>query len=277
MTMKSYKPQKIYLKENQNQSKNQEMLRKLKQKNYWLYGLNSGIAALKNPKRRCYQICCTEEVFNRHEEFLEKCVQSRNIGIQKISRNQIEKKLGKEASHQGLILLVDPLEEKSLENILTIKGIKKFIIALDQVNDPRNVGAIMRSAAFFGCEAIILSSYKAPKESAVMAKTASGGLESLGITRLKNLSKALNSLKKNGHWIIGLESKSKKNIDPNHIKLPVTVVLGSEGRGLRRLTRETCDELVSLNGNNNKQEIGLDSLNVASAASIALYTLVKNN
>ena len=276
--MKSYKPQNINLKENQNSNKKKADPNKFRQKSYWLYGINSGIAALQNPERRCYEICCTQEIFNRHKVFLEKNSHNRKIKIQKMSRNLIEKKVGNEARHQGFIILVDPLEEKSLEQIKKTNNNEELIIALDQVNDPRNIGAIMRSAAFFGCSTIILSSHKAPKESAVMAKAASGGLEILGITRVKNLSNALELLKKDGHWIIGLESNSKKSINTSNFNLPITLVLGSEGKGLRRLTRETCDDLVSLTTKSQKTErIGLDSLNVASAASIAINAIINNN
>tara|TARA_B100000686_G_scaffold322342_1_gene375988 strand:+ start:196 stop:1026 length:831 start_codon:yes stop_codon:yes gene_type:complete len=276
--MKSYKPQNINLKENQNSNKKKTNPNKFRQTSYWLYGINSGIAALRNPQRRCYEICCTQEVFNRHKVFLQKYSRNKKIKIQKMSRNLIEKQVGNEARHQGFIILVDPLEEKSLEQIKKTNNNEELIIALDQVNDPRNIGAIMRSAAFFGCSTIILSSHKAPKESAVMAKAASGGLEILGITRVNNLSNALKLLKKDGHWIIGLESNSKKNINTANFNLPITLVLGSEGRGLRRLTRETCDDLVSFITKSQKIErIGLDSLNVASAASIAINTIIKNN
>lgn len=167
--------------------------------------------------------------------------------------------------HQGVALLADPLAPPPLAQVLERSG---PLIVLDQVTDPRNVGAILRSAAAFGAAGVIVQDRNAPEETGALAKAASGALETVPLLRAVNIARTMIALKAANCWVVGLDAGGGKLSGPALAARRVALVLGAEGEGLRRLTRETCDEIAGL-----AMTGAMESLNVAAAASVALYEL----
>jgi 23S rRNA (guanosine2251-2'-O)-methyltransferase len=184
---------------------------------------------------------------------------------ERVDRGRLDHLLGRDIVHQGAALLADPLAQSSLQSVLERPG---PIVVLDQVSDPRNVGAIMRSAAAFGAAAVITQDRNAPEETGALAKAASGALETLPLLRAVNIARTIIALKAANVWCIGLDAGGKPLSGPDFADRRVALVLGAEGEGLRRLTRETCDEIAGLTIKG-----AVESLNVSAAASVALYEL----
>jgi len=231
----------------------------------WLYGTHAIAAALANPARRLRRLLLTEDA-----EAAIASVQPKPwpLPVERTDRARLDQLLGREIVHQGAALLADPLSPASLAAVLERPG---PVLVLDQVSDPRNVGAILRSAAAFGAAAVIAQERNAPEETGALAKAASGALERIPLLRAVNIARTLIALKAAGCWVIGLDAGGGVLSGPALAQRRVALVLGNEGEGLRRLTRETCDEIagIAMPG----RDKGLDSLNVANAAAIALYEL----
>jgi 23S rRNA (guanosine2251-2'-O)-methyltransferase len=166
--------------------------------------------------------------------------------------------------HQGAVIEARPLAELRLDQIPRART----VLVLDQVTDPHNVGAIMRTAAAFAAAALVTTARHSPQASAVVAKAASGAVEWVPIVKVTNLARALDELKSYGFTILGLDSQAPLPIEQVQGREPYALVLGAEGKGLRRLTRETCDHLVRLDLPGR-----IRSLNVSNAAALALYAL----
>ncbi len=230
----------------------------------WLYGTHPVVAALQNPHRRLRRLLLTEEA--------EAALSGRLNGplplpAERTDRARLDALLGRDAVHGGLALLADPLATPPLDQVLQRPG---PVLVLDQVTDPRNVGAILRSAAAFGVAAVIVQDRNAPEETGVLAKAASGALETVPLLRAVNLSRTLAALKAAGLWTVGLDSSGSRFDGAAFRARRVALVLGAEGEGLRRLTRETCDEIAGL-----VMPGTMESLNVSNAAAVALYELVR--
>ncbi len=230
----------------------------------WLYGTHPVVAALQNPHRRLRRLLLTEEA--------EAGLSSRLNGplplaAERTDRARLDALLGRDAVHGGLALLADPLPTPPLDQVLQRPG---PVLVLDQVSDPRNVGAILRSAAAFGVAAVIVQDRNAPEETGVLAKAASGALETVPLLRAVNLSRTLAALKAAGFWTVGLDSSGGRFDGAAFRERRVALVLGAEGEGLRRLTRDTCDEIAGL-----VMPGAMESLNVSNAAAVALYELVR--
>jgi 23S rRNA (guanosine2251-2'-O)-methyltransferase len=228
----------------------------------WLYGHHAVAAALANPNRRLRRLLLTEEA---EAEIGKHLPPPWAVAPEKVDRGRLDHLLGRDVVHQGAALLADPLAPPSLQSVLDKPGI---IIVLDQVTDPRNVGAIMRSAAAFGAAAVITQDRNAPEETGGLAKAASGALETMPLLRAVNIARTIIALKAANVWCIGLDAGGKALSGPGFADRRVALVLGAEGEGLRRLTRETCDEIAGL-----AMKGAIESLNVSAAASIALYEL----
>ena len=187
-----------------------------------------------------------------------------------MERGRLDHLLGRDTVHQGAALLADLLATPALTQALERRG---PVIVLDQVSDPRNVGAILRSAQAFGAAAVIVQERNAPEETGALAKAASGALETVPLLRAVNLARTLVALKAAGCWVAGLDAGSVPLSGPSLAERRVVLVVGSEGDGLRRLTRETCDEVagIAMPGSGG----GLDSLNVSVATAVALYQLAR--
>jgi 23S rRNA (guanosine2251-2'-O)-methyltransferase len=225
-----------------------------------IYGWHSALAVLQNPRRKIRRVLATPAALERLVE----------AGISNlpapVENRDIDRITGPGAVHQGLALLCDPLPETDIAD-LEDAGL---VVVLDQVTDPHNVGAIIRSAAAFGCAALVLTERHGPADSGVLAKTASGGLEHVALVRVKNLARALIQLGNLGFVRLGLDSEHALPLEAEVNDGRVALVLGAEGRGLRRLTREHCDRLVRLDVPG-----PIKSLNVSNAAALALYALTR--
>ena len=231
----------------------------------WLYGIHVVEAALANLKRKKYRLLVNKEWTTSYK------VDGNEIQPEYVSREEIERQLQSDAVHQGLALLVAPLDHVAIETVCNDATGNSVIIVLDQVTDPRNIGAIMRSAIAFGAAAIVVTDKYTPETTASMAKAASGALDRLPLVRVKNLARSLVLLKKAGFWTVGLDASADQTIAQANLNGKLAIILGAEGSGLRRLTAENCDYLVNI-----PIEPSAESLNVSVAASIALYEISRN-
>jgi len=230
----------------------------------WLYGLHSVAAALANPGRRLRRLLLTEEA---QQTLSQRLPPPRPLQPEQVDRGRIDHLLGRDIAHQGAALLADPLGTPSLQQALERPG---PLIVLDQVTDPRNVGAILRSAAAFGVAAVITQDRNAPEENGALAKAASGALETIPLLRAVNIARTLIALKAAGIWVVGLAAGGGALSGPALADRRIALVLGAEGEGLRRLTRETCDEVAGL-----AMPGAMESLNVSAAGAVALYELTR--
>jgi 23S rRNA (guanosine2251-2'-O)-methyltransferase len=230
----------------------------------WLYGLHAVAAALANPARRLRHLMLTEEA---QQTLAQRQPPPWPLPPDQVDRGRLDHLLGRDIAHQGAALLADPLPQPGLQQVLDRTG---PLIVLDQVTDPRNVGAILRSAAAFGVAAVITQDRNAPDETGALAKAASGALERIPLLRAVNIARTLIALKAASLWTVGLDAGGAPLSGPALGDRRVALVLGAEGEGLRRLTRETCDEIAGL-----RMPGRFDSLNVSAAASVALYELTR--
>jgi len=232
-----------------------------------IYGWHSALAALRNPDRTIRRILATEAALARlATEDLPPAVAGSLPAP--AAASEIDHIVGGQAVHQGLAVICEPLPEKDIADIAA----SPLILVLDQVTDPHNVGAILRSAAAFGAGALVMTERHGAAETGVLAKAASGGLEHVPLVRVTNLARALREIADHGFIIFGLDSEHAEPIESAPPSEKSALVLGAEGRGLRRLTRETCDHLVRLD-----MPGEIKSLNVSNAAAVALYALTRKN
>ena len=247
---------------------------------YWLWGRHACAAALDNPERQIRRVVASknmaEAVSARPVGFPEGAQQHKNLRVEVMEPKAIDQLLGPEAVHQGIALEVMPLEPLEIEDVLPAarpvgfpEGARPLII-LDQVTDPHNVGAILRSAAAFGAAAVILPRDHAAPQSGVMARAAAGALDLVPLVYVTNLARALGEIKEAGYWVVGLDGEAKQTMAQAKLNTATALVLGAEGKGMRRLTAESCDLLVKLPISDQ-----MESLNVSNAAAIALYELMR--
>jgi len=223
-----------------------------------LYGWHTVAMALQNPKRRFRKLILTENAARRLSE---DGIKTR-ITPEIVRPNEIDRLLTPDAVHQGLFAEADPLPSPDIET-LTQDG---MVLVLDQITDPHNVGAIMRSAAAFAVKAIITTARHSPEATGVLAKAASGALELVPLVSVQNLARALTRLNELGFVTVGLDSEGSENLSAVALRQPLALVLGAEGKGLRQLTRETCSVVARLD-----MPGEIKSLNVSNAAVLALY------
>jgi 23S rRNA (guanosine2251-2'-O)-methyltransferase len=223
-----------------------------------LYGWHTVKAALENPKRRLRSLFATENAARRLSE--EGIV--REIAPEIVRPDMIARRLGPDAVHQGLLAEADPLPSPDVED-LPAEGL---VLALDQITDPHNVGAILRSAAAFAVAAVVTTARHSPEATGVLAKSASGALEHVPLVTVQNLARGLASLKQRGFLLVGLDADGDVDLAAARLRQPLVLVLGAEGKGLRQLTRTTCDVVARLD-----LPGAITSLNVSNAAALALY------
>ena len=229
----------------------------------WLYGIHACRMALENPQRQIISIHAL------NEDILAKVLVDNNRHRSKVKwvdRRQLEVFLPQGAVHQGVAVQVAPLPAMMIDDLEKDPSPHQCVVVLDQVSDPHNVGAILRSAAVFGAKALILTDRNAPSESGVLAKSASGALEIVPLIRVTNLAHALKDLKDIGFWCVGFAETGTKTLDQIDLRCKIALVMGAEGDGMRRLTKDLCDFTVSL-----PAASSFSALNVSNAAAIALY------
>ncbi|KAA3519352.1 23S rRNA (guanosine(2251)-2'-O)-methyltransferase RlmB [Agrobacterium vitis] len=225
----------------------------------FLYGLHTVRAALNNPERKPIKLSLTQNALVRLEIGP---VDALPFPVEIVTPQDLDKHLGPEAIHQGVMLETRPLPPRRLEALKE----SPLLLVLDQVTDPHNVGAIMRTAVAFGAGAVITTMRHSPTESGVLAKSASGALELIPYIQITNLADALGELHKLGFVSIGLDSEGPRPLEETFSGEKLALVLGSEGKGLRQKTRDTVNALARLD-----MPGEIKSLNVSNAAAIALY------
>lgn len=236
---------------------------------YWLYGNHCVLSALSNTKRKIQRLICFENKYSELSSYVDKLIRVENgrLNIEIVTRSYMEQCLGKDVVHQGVAALVEPLPSLSVEDI---SYNARIVLILDHVTDPRNVGSILRSAAAFNCDGVIVQQRHAPYEDGALAKAASGGLECVPLIREVNLARSIEKLKKKKFWVVGLQA-SEHLLDGSKYKgEKIALVLGAEGEGLRPLVKEHCDDILGL-----YMPGGMESLNVSVAAAIGLYEIVR--
>jgi 23S rRNA (guanosine2251-2'-O)-methyltransferase len=223
-----------------------------------LYGWHTVTLALANPKRTIRKLFVTENALRRLEE--------EHIALKLtpeiVRPSVIDQRLGPDAVHQGLLAEADPLPALDISKLPT-DGI---VLVLDQITDPHNVGAILRSAAAFAVTAVVTTARHSPEATGVLAKSASGALELVPLVIVQNLARALTEMKERGFLTVGLDSEGGSNLAETELRAPLALVLGAEGKGLRQLTRETCGTVARLD-----MPGEIKSLNVSNATALALY------
>jgi 23S rRNA (guanosine2251-2'-O)-methyltransferase len=223
-----------------------------------LYGWHAVKAALENPQRRIRTLLLTENAARR----LAAEGPSTPVQAEIVRSDVLAARLPPDAVHQGVLAEADPLPPLDLDDLPT-DGIT---LLLDQVTDPHNVGAILRSAAAFAARAAVTTIRHSPQASGVLAKSASGALELVPIIAVPNLARALAGMKARGFFLVGLDSASAIDLSLAPLRLPLGLVVGGEGRGLRQLTRNSCDLVARLT-----LPGPIKSLNVSNATALALY------
>src|SRR5262245_30367112 len=215
-------------------------------------------AALENPQRRIRRLYVTENAARR----LADDGVALPVTPELVRPDAIAARLGAEAVHQGLLAEADPLPSPDFDE-LAAQGV---VLVLDQITDPHNVGAILRTAAGFEVGAMVTTARHSPEATGVLAKAASGALEYVPIVIVQNLARALGELKARGYLLVGLDSTGDADLGDVALSAPLALVLGAEGKGLRQLTRASCDRLARLDLPGK-----IKSLNVSNAAALALY------
>jgi 23S rRNA (guanosine2251-2'-O)-methyltransferase len=236
-----------------------------------LWGIHPVLAALANPERTCHRLMATAETARAHAGELDRLAKARRLpSLETVSRADLDQFLPAGAVHQGMAVTADPLPPLDIADLVdSAEGRDHAVImVLDQVTDPHNVGAVLRSAAAFGAIGVVMQDRNAPDETGTLAKSASGALERMPLVKTVNLARALEELKEAGFWIAGMAGEATQTLAEAKLSGKIALVMGSEGEGLRRLTRDHCDYLVKL-----PQTDLVESLNVSNAAAVALYEL----
>lgn len=230
-------------------------------KDVLIYGRHPVTLALQNKARKITELYYTKGA-------IEALKIPPTIPTRLVQKEYLDTLVGKEAVHQGLVARCEPLPTYTLEQLIKATKTDKssVVLILDQVTDPHNIGAILRSAVAFDAAAVIIPEAGAPNETGTLAKSASGALELIPLIRVPNLSRAMEKLKENDFWCIGMDGYATNCIGDMKLPLKSAFVMGSEGSGMRRLTQESCDYTTKLPINP-----AIESLNVSNAAALTLY------
>ncbi len=229
----------------------------------WLYGIHAVRAALANPQRRVKRLLVTSRAA---EEIGEKLLG--RVRHEVTDGDSVARMLPAGAVHQGVALQCDPLHGHTLAEVLEPSERRRIVLVLDQISDPHNAGAILRTAAAFGVSVVIVQDRNSPPETGALAKSASGALDIVPVVSVVNISRTLDELGKLGFWRVALAGDGEAPLKDAAVEGDVVLVLGSEGSGIRRLVREHCDAAAYV-----PMDSAMESLNVSNAAAIALYEL----
>jgi len=239
-----------------------------------IYGLHAIKAALKNNHRKHERLIIT----SKNKDNLDKKLLHRLNEVVELPIRDINKLYGKEDKHQGIILKTSRLIQPSINEIIhNADKEKEIIVMLDHVNDPNNIGSIMRSCSLFSCKSLIVTKNNSPDITPAIAKAASGALEIVNYVKVTNLSQTIKKFKKNDFWVIGLDNNKKEFQKKFEIPKKCLLILGAEGKGIRDLTKKECDDVQTIPIKYNSR-YKIESLNVANACAVALYQhFISNN
>lgn len=229
-----------------------------------LYGIHALDAALRNSARNLEKLYLTENAERRLAEAI--ASRAHAPPIERVRPKDLDRKLGPDTVHQGAAADTAPLPEVPLETLMDTGADDRPVLILDQITDPHNVGAILRSAAAFGARALILTRRHSPPLGGALAKSASGALETVPIVLVQNLGDAMQELAGAGMRLVGLDGNGETALDEASLAGPVALVLGAEGKGLRQRSRELCSIICRI-----ETPGSLASLNVSNAAAVALH------
>lgn len=228
---------------------------------YYMYGVHPCAAALTNPERQI------DEVVYINDKILDKLpTLPKTMKTRKADKNWFDKTLGIDAVHQGIALRISARDSLGIDELANESEVNQMVIVLDQVSDPHNVGAIIRTAAAFGAKALVMTDRHAPDESGVLAKSASGALELVPIMRYANLANAIKELKEIGFWMYGFAESGAETLNEAKFSGKIALIMGAEGSGMRDLTKKNCDFLIRLGTADQ-----FSTLNVSNAAAIAMH------
>jgi 23S rRNA (guanosine2251-2'-O)-methyltransferase len=230
-----------------------------------LWGRHAVEAALGNADRRCFKLRATREALAKLP-----VPHPPDLSIEIAETSDLDRLVSRGAPHQGLVLDCSALSERGLDELLE-EADGRPILILDQVSDPHNIGAVLRSAAAFGAAGIVMQDRHSPSESGTIGKAASGALESVPWIRVVNLARALDALGEAGYWRIGLTGEAPTSLEEAMSKGSMALVLGAEGAGLRENVAAKCDALARL-----AISPSVESLNVSNAAAVALYIATRS-
>lgn len=233
----------------------------------YIYGLHAVEFALRNPARNIIAIWATENAQRK----LSTALSSRGVPVTSATPRELDRRLGPDAVHQGIIIEASaPATVSLIETAESAVAGAQPIVLLDQVTDPHNVGAVLRSSAVFGAAAVVMTQRHSPILGPTLAKSASGALDVMPVCLVQNLAKAINDLKQQAFAVIGLDGGGDHRLLEDGLaeraQQPLALVFGAEGKGLRELTRQSCDELCRIGGDG-----PIASLNVSNAAAVALH------
>lgn len=241
----------------------------------FIYGKNSVEAILKNSERPINKLYILATIKRDNKiNYILKIAHDNKIPVTMVSKDKMNKILGESVNHQGVIASVSPIQYADLDEIIekskTSKRLPLFVV-LDNIEDPQNLGAIVRTAEVFGADGIIIPKRRSAPVTAAVAKASAGAIEYIPIIQVSNLVATINTLKDNGIWVFGAEFKAEsKFVYDVDLNIPCALVMGSEGKGLSRLVKDTCDVLIKI------PQLGkTNSLNVANALSIVLYEVIR--
>ncbi len=235
-----------------------------------IYGAHAVTAALQNPRRVCHTLWVSKGLSPEIELAIKA---HQDLELLYVSAEELDRMVGEQSVHQGVALKASELKQPFIEDILNDMPEQACLIILDQVTDPHNIGAILRSAAAFGATAVIQQELNAPDaNNATIAKTASGAVEEIPLVSVVNLARTMEDLKKQGFWCIGLDEAGNDKLDKVNLSGKVALVLGREGKGLRPLIKGTCDVLSHLPTIDT-----FSTLNVSNAAAVSLYEWRRQN
>ena len=231
---------------------------------YWLYGIHAVKAAAMNPKRVIHKIATLDEKLytqGRHD-----LPSTQKVRVEIVDKGFFQKTFAPNTVHQNIAALVEPLPTLHIEDLCKDPAPKQVIAILDQVTDPHNIGAILRSAAAFNIKALILTHTHSPQQFGTIAKAASGAFERVPLVFVTNLARSMEMLKKNGFWCIGMDGTGKDFLTNITGYDKMALVFGSEGQGMRRLTATHCDIIAKIPTCSE-----FSTLNVSTAAAISFY------
>ena len=237
----------------------------MKTKLHWIYGRHSVEAVLSNNTREVARV-----VVGNENDVLVALACSRHIDAEIMDNSFFDSVFGKNAIHQKCAALVGELPQLCVEDLLVDSSDMRPFVILDQVTDPQNIGSILRASAVFDARAVVVQDKHSPELSATSLKASSGASEFVPLIRVVNLANTIKLLQKNNFWSVGLDERGDKLLAALPSNTKYAIIIGSEGKGMRKLTKDYCDFLVKIPSNKN-----FSTLNAAQAATVSLYEVFK--